>query len=210
MIGHLEGKRVVAMQGRFHYYEGYSMQAVTFPVRVMRLLGVHSVIITNACGALNGNFQPGNFMFIEDHINLTGNNPLIGANLEEFGPRFPDMSKAYPKELIALGKRVAKERNIEVKTGVHSAVSGPNFLSKAELAMVRKLGADTIGMSTIPETIVAVHCGMKVLGICCVTDMAVPDSLEPIDHDQVMAMAAQSKPNFIQLVSGIISEIDSE
>lgn len=210
VIGELGGKQVVAMQGRFHYYEGYSMVQITFPVRVMKLLGVETIIVTNACGALNETFKPGIFMFIEDHINLTGDNPLIGENLHDHGPRFPDMSSAYDKQLIRLGLKIAQRLEIEVATGIHTAVSGPNFLSKAELKMIKKMGSDTIGMSTIPEVIVAVHSGLKVLGISCVTDMAVPEQLEPIDHEKVMEMAAQSKPNFIRLVSEIIHEMDIE
>ena len=202
VFGEMGGKQVVAMQGRFHYYEGYSMAQITFPVRVMKQLGVETIIVTNACGALNETFKPGIFMFIKDHINLTGNNPLIGKNLQDYGPRFPDMSSAYDKQLIRLGLEIAQRLEIEVATGIHTAVSGPNFLSKAELNMIKKMGSDTIGMSTIPEVIVAVHSGLKVLGISCVTDMAVPEQLEPIDHEKVMEMAAQSKPNFIRLVFG--------
>ncbi len=210
VIGELGGKQVVAMQGRFHYYEGYSMVQITFPVRVMKQLGVETMIVTNACGALNETFKPGIFMFIEDHINLTGDNPLIGENLQDHGPRFPDMSSAYDKQLIRLGLEIAQQLEIEVATGIHTAVSGPNFLSRAELKMIKKMGSDTIGMSTIPEVIVAVHSGLKVLGISCVTDMAVPEQLEPIDHEKVMEMAAQSKPNFIRLVSEIIGQMEIE
>jgi len=207
VIGNLQGKIVLAMQGRMHYYEGHSMQQLTFPIRVMKLLGIDSVIITNACGALNPQFHPGMLMFIQDHINLTGDNPLIGPNLDEFGPRFPDMSAAYDKEYITLGQSLAASLGINTAAGVHSAVSGPNYVTKAELTMISRLGADTIGMSTIPETTVAVHCGMKVLGICAITDMAIPDSLEEINHDKVMEMAEKIKPDFIALVSEIIKKL---
>jgi len=207
VFGNLAGKNMVAMQGRFHIYEGYSMFEITFPVRVMKRLGIEVIIITNACGGLNPGFSPGLLMFISDHLNFTGNNPLIGPNLESFGTRFPDMSQAYPPQLIELGNEVAKQLEVETRTGVHSAVSGPYYLSRAELSMVRKLGADTIGMSTIPETIVAVHCGLRVLGICCITDMAVPDSLISIDHEEVMRVANLAKPKFIQLVTGILERL---
>ena len=207
VIGKLEGKVVAAMQGRVHYYEGYSMQEITYPVRLMKKIGVEVLIVTNACGGLNPELYPGALMFIEDHINFTGDNPLIGQNFDELGPRFPDMSSAYDKDLLALGMSVGKNLGIETKTGVHTAVSGPNFVSKAELRMIRKFGSDTIGMSTIPEVIVAVHAGIKALGICCVTDMAIPDQLEPVNHEKVMEQALKTKPKFIKLVRGIIRRL---
>lgn len=204
VIGQLKGKTVLAMQGRVHLYEGVSMQDLTFPVRVMQLLGVQAMIVTNACGGLNPDFHAGGLMFIEDHINLMGGNPLIGENYEVLGPRFPDMSEAYDKELRALGQKAAKELGIETFAGVHSAISGPYYLSRAELRMLRGFGADTVGMSTIPETIVAVHGGLRVLGISCITDMAVPDQLEPLTHEHVVEIANKTRPKFIQLVSKII------
>lgn len=206
VIGQLKGKTVMAMQGRVHLYEGVTMQELTFPVRVMQLLGVKTLIVTNACGGLNPDFEAGGLMFIEDHINLMGDNPLIGENYEELGPRFPDMSTAYDTELLTLGREAAGELNINTFTGIYSAISGPCYLGKAELRMIRKFGADTIGMSTIPETIVAVHGGMKVLGISCITDMAVPDELEPLTHEHVVAIAAKVRPKFINLVSRIIEK----
>ena len=208
VMGNLEGKQVVAMQGRFHYYEGYTMQEVTFPVRVMRALGVDVLIVSNACGGLNPDFSAGSLMFIEDHINFTGTNPLIGENFDELGPRFPDMSQAYDKQLIELGQAQAENLGIKTFSGVHTAVTGPYYFSKAELRMIRRLGSDTIGMSTIPETIVAVHGGMRVLGISCITDMANPDAeIEPLDHKTVMEMANKIKPDFIKLVKKIITKI---
>jgi purine-nucleoside phosphorylase len=207
VIGHLEGKRVAAMQGRFHYYEGYTMQEVTFPVRVFRALGATHMIVTNACGGLKEFLYPGALMFIRDHINFTGSNPLIGHNDNDLGPRFPDMSNAYDKELIALGKQVAQKLDIEVKEGIYTAVSGPYYFSRAELAMVRGFGSDTIGMSTVPETIVAVHGGMKVLGISCITDMAIPENLVPLDHADVVKMANAARPKFIRLVRGILQNM---
>lgn len=207
VIGHLEGKRVAAMQGRFHFYEGYTMQEVTFPVRVFRALGATHMIVTNACGGLKDFLYPGALMFIRDHINFTGSNPLIGHNDNDLGPRFPDMSNAYDKELIALGKQVAQKLDIEVKEGIYTAVSGPYYFSRAELAMVRGFGSDTIGMSTVPETIVAVHGGMKVLGISCITDMAIPENLVPLDHADVVKMANAARPKFIRLVRGILQNM---
>jgi len=207
VIGKLNGKTVIAMQGRVHLYEGVTMQELTFPVRVMQLLGVETLIVTNACGGLNPDFEAGGLMFIEDHINLMGDNPLIGENHEELGPRFPDMSTAYNPKLLKLGQEAAKELEIKTFIGVHSAISGPYYLSKAELRMLRKFGADTVGMSTIPETIVAVHGGLKVLGISCITDMAVPDELEPLTHEHVVAIAAKVRPKFIRLVSKIIEKL---
>jgi purine-nucleoside phosphorylase len=204
VIGMLEGKRVAAMQGRFHYYEGYTMQEVTFPVRVFRALGATHMIVTNACGGLKDYLYPGALMFIRDHINFTGTNPLIGHNDNALGPRFPDMSNAYDSSLIELGKQVAAELDIEVKEGIYTAVSGPYYFSRAELAMVRGFGSDTIGMSTVPETIVAVHGGIKVLGISCITDMAIPENLVPLDHADVVKMADAARPKFIRLVRGIL------
>ena len=207
VIGELNGKKVIAMQGRFHYYEGYTMEQVTFPVRVMKALGVEKMIVTNACGGLNPDFNAGMLMFINDHINFTGDNPLIGINHNELGPRFPDMSTAYSSELISLGQKVAKEQNLNVAEGIYTAVSGPNYVSKAELRLIRNWGSDTIGMSTVPEVIVAAHTGIEVLGISCITDMAVPDSLESVSHAQVMEMANKVKPDFIKLVKGIVEII---
>lgn len=207
VIGQLEGKPVIAMQGRFHYYEGYTMEQVTFPVRVMKALGVESLVVTNACGGLREFLYPGALMFITDHINFTGTNPLMGHNYEDLGPRFPDMSNAYDKSYISLGKKVANDLGIETREGVYTACSGPYYLSKAELAMVRTLGSDTIGMSTVPEVIVAVHSGIRCLGISCITDMAIPESLEPLHHDHVVKIAAEARPKFIRLVSGIVKEM---
>jgi purine-nucleoside phosphorylase len=209
VIGELEGKTVAAMQGRFHFYEGYSLQQVTFPVRVFKALGTETVVVTNACGGINSNLYPGALMFISDHINFLGSNPLIGPNEPELGPRFPDMSNAYDKSLIGLGEQVAQEQGIETFRGIYTAVSGPYYYSKAELAMVRGFGSDTIGMSTVPETIVAVHAGMRVLGISCITDMAVPEDLVPLDHAHVVAIANQTRPKFIRLVKGIIAKMDN-
>ncbi|QUH20720.1 purine-nucleoside phosphorylase [Alkaliphilus sp. B6464] len=207
VIGKLMGKQVIAMKGRFHYYEGYSMDKVTFPVRVMKAIGVELVLITNACGGLNPNLYPGSLMIINDHINMTGDNPLIGPNYSELGPRFPDMSNAYDKDLIELVHKVSKKINVQTHEGVYVSISGPNYLSKAELRMMQKLGADTVGMSTVPEVIVAKHSGMKVIGISCVTDMAIPDELESISHEQVMEVANKTRPKFINLVKEVINGV---
>lgn len=208
VVGDLMGQKVIAMQGRLHYYEGYSMQDITYPVRVMKKLGVEILIVTNACGGMNPELYPGALMIITDHINMMGDNPLIGKNLDSFGPRFPDMSRAYDTELIKHSKKAAEQVGIEVKEGVYAAISGPYYFSKAELRMLRLMGGDTIGMSTIPETIVANHSGIRVLGISCVTDMAIPDTLEPLEHEQVMAIANQTKPKFIKLIKQILKEVN--
>ncbi|MBO8163091.1 MAG: purine-nucleoside phosphorylase [Brevibacillus sp.] len=207
VLGTLEGTPVAAMQGRFHYYEGYSMQTVTFPVYVMKRLGIETLIVTNACGGMNRAFAPGDLMIITDHINMTGDNPLIGPNLEEFGPRFPDMSRAYTPELVALAEQKALEAGIRVQKGVYCGVSGPSYLTPAELTMLARLGGDAIGMSTVPEVIAASHCGLKVLGISCVTDMAIGEELEPLTHEQVVEVANRTRPRFMALMKKIVAEV---
>lgn len=207
VIGKLMGKQVIAMKGRFHYYEGYSMKEVTFPVRVMKAVGVELLLVTNACGGLNPNLYPGALVVINDHINMTGNNPLIGSNYPELGPRFPDMSDAYDKELIGLVHRVGEKIGVETHEGVYVSISGPTYSSKAESKMFQLIGADTIGMSTVPEVIVAKHGGMRVIGISCVTDMAIFEGTETISHEQVMAVADKTRPKFINLVKSVINEV---
>lgn len=205
VLGRLEGKVVLAMQGRFHYYEGYAMQDVVFPIRVMKALGIDNLIVTNACGGMNPNFAAGQLMVITDHLNLTGANPLIGPNLDEFGPRFPDMSRAYTPAWVALAERVAADNQIIVHKGVYAGISGPYYLPPAELRMLRTLGGDAVGMSTVGEVIAASHMQMNVLGVSCITDMAIADSLEPISHEQVMAMANEAKPKFKQFIKAFIA-----
>ncbi|HET7578437.1 MAG TPA: purine-nucleoside phosphorylase [Bacillales bacterium] len=205
VIGQLHGVNVLAMQGRFHFYEGYSMKEVTFPVRVMKGLGVETLVVTNACGGINASFQAGDLMVIEDHLNMTGTNPLIGPNDETLGPRFPDMSRAYDPELIGLAEKTADRLDISVQKGVYAGISGPSFMTPAELKMLRTLGADALGMSTVPEVIVANHTGVRVLGISCVTDMAIAEELEPLTHEQVVATADRTRPKFIKLVKEIVS-----
>lgn len=207
ILGHLEGKRVIAMQGRFHYYEGYTMQEITIPIRVMKNLGVKLLIASNACGGLNPDFNAGDIMIITDHINFMGTNPLIGPNLEEFGPRFPDMSEVYDKGLVELIERVAAVQGIRVHKGVYGAVSGPNYSTKAELSMMIKLGSDTVGMSTVPEAIVARHCGLKVAGVSCITDMAIPDTMTSPTHEEIVKVAESVKPKFVSLIKQFIKEV---
>jgi purine-nucleoside phosphorylase len=203
VLGELEGRRVIALQGRFHFYEGYSLQQITFPVRVFHALGVKSLVVTNACGGLVPSLYPGALMLIRDHINFLGANPLMGPNVGT-GPRFPDMSAAYDAEYRAMAHKVAGNLGIKVEEGVYTAVSGPYYCSKAELAMVRGFGSDTIGMSTVPEVIVAVHCGIRVLGIACVTDMAIPETLHPPSHEEVVRVANETRPKFVKLVKGCL------
>ncbi|EIT87271.1 purine nucleoside phosphorylase [Fictibacillus macauensis ZFHKF-1] len=207
VIGSLNGKTVLAMQGRFHFYEGYSMQEVTFPVRVMKGLGVKLLLVTNACGGMNPSFAAGDLMIIEDHLNMTGANPLIGPNDAELGPRFPDMSTAYTPELVTFTKETAARLGVNVQQGVYAGITGPTYMTKAELRMLRTVGGDAIGMSTVPEVIVASHMSMKVIGISCITDMAVADELEPLTHEQVVAVANRTKPKFIQLVKELVKDV---
>ncbi|HYE83835.1 MAG TPA: purine-nucleoside phosphorylase [Clostridia bacterium] len=207
ILGMLSGKKVIAMQGRFHYYEGYTMQEVTIPVRVMKELGIKLLVASNACGGLNPAFKAGDIMIITDHINFMGTNPLIGPNLDEFGPRFPDMSQVYDRGMIETLERVAKEQGIIVHKGVYGAVSGPNYSTKAELRMMIKLGSDTVGMSTVPEAITAKHCGLKVTGISCVTDMAIPDTMTAPTHEEIVRVAESVKPRFTALVKQFIKEV---
>lgn len=208
VIGRMEGKMVVAMQGRFHFYEGYSMQQITFPVRVMKEMGCQGLIVTNACGGMNENFQPGDLMVIDDHINFTGANPLIGQNLDEYGPRFPDMSQAYTSTLRDFALKTGDKLGQELQRGVYVAVSGPTYMSGAELIMLRKFGADVVGMSTVPEVMVASHMSMNVLGISCITDMAIGETIEGITHEEVMEVAAKAKPRFKELVKEILKSGD--
>ncbi len=207
VIGELAGKVVVAMRGRSHYYEHRDMSKIAFPVRFMKKMGISSLIVTNACGGINPKLYPGGLMVISDHINLMGDNPLLGPNRDEEGPRFPDMSQPYSSRLRKVAKECATNINLPLSEGIYSAVSGPNYLSKAELRMVRFMGSDTIGMSTVPEVIVANHLALEVLGISCVTDMAIPESLTPLTHEEVIATANEAKPKFSALVKAIIKEI---
>ena len=207
VVGELCGKKVVAMQGRFHYYEGYSMDKVTFPVRVMKLLGVETLVVTNAAGSVNESFVPGDLMLITDHINFMGTNPLIGANDQRFGPRFPDMSEAYNKELRALAKQIAMKQGFDLKEGIYVGNTGPTYETPAEVRMARVLGGDAVGMSTVPEVIVARHCGMKVLGISCLTNMAAGILDQPLSHDEVMETTEKVKERFLRFVKEIVKDL---
>jgi len=207
ILGSLEGRSVVAMQGRFHYYEGYTMQQITFPIRVMQRLGIETLIVSNACGGMNPSYQRGDLMRIDDHINLLGDNPLCGPNLDEFGPRFPDMSEPYDRQLGALADRVALEAGIELQVGVYVAVAGPNLETRAEYRFLRTIGADVVGMSTVPEVIAARHGGTRVLGISIVTDECFPDTLEPVDVETIIRVAGEAEPKLTQLIRRTVSQL---
>jgi purine-nucleoside phosphorylase len=207
LCGELGGKTVVAMQGRFHRYEGYSLQQVTFPVRVLRALGARTLIVSNACGGMHPLWEAGDLMLISDHINLLGDNPLIGPNDDRLGPRFPDMSEPYDARLRALAREVATEGRIPLREGVYVAVSGPNLETPAEYRFLRAIGADVVGMSTVPEVIVAVHAGMRVLGISVITDRCLPDALERTSVEQILAVAARAEPKLTALVAGVIGRL---
>ncbi|MBD8070334.1 purine-nucleoside phosphorylase [Bacillus sp. PS06] len=207
VYGTLNGKTVIAMQGRFHFYEGYSFDKVTFPVRVMKALGVNSLIVTNAAGGINESFQAGDLMLISDHINNMGTNPLIGENDPNLGVRFPDMSEAYSKELRELAKKIAASLNIPIKEGVYVGNTGPSYETPAEVRMLRVLGGDAVGMSTVPEVIVARHSGMKVLGISCISNMAAGILDQPLTHDEVMETTEMVKANFLSFVKEIINQL---
>ncbi len=206
VYGDLGGKKVLAMQGRFHYYEGYSMKEVTFPVRVMKALGVESLVVTNAAGGVNENFTPGDLMIITDHINMIGINPLHGPNNNAQGPRFTDMSNAYDKDYQAIIEKVANEQNIAVQKGVYMGLSGPTYETPAEVRMVRTLGGDAVGMSTVPEVIVANHAGLKVAGISCITNFAA-GMQENLNHDEVVETTTRVKETFKSLVKSVIAEM---
>lgn len=207
VFGILNGVEVVAMQGRFHFYEGYGMDKVTFPVRVMKELGVGMLIVTNAAGGVNESFEAGDLMIITDHINFMGTNPLIGPNDSKLGARFPDMSEAYSKELRTVAKEIATQINLNVKEGVYFGNPGPVYETPAEVRMVRTLGGDAVGMSTVPEVIVARHSGMKVLGISCISNMASGILDQPLTHDEVIETTERVKANFLLYIKEIVKSI---
>lgn len=206
VYGTLSGKKVLALQGRFHYYEGNTMETVTYPVRVMSLLGAHSVVVTNACGGVNESFAPGDLMLINDQINYMGANPLIGANLEEFGPRFPDMSDAYTKTYREIAHAVAEDLNIQLKDGVYMGFSGPTYETPAEVRMARIVGADAVGMSTVPEVIVAVHSGLKVLGVSCITNLAAGMQAN-LNHEEVVETTERVKATFKTFIKACLEKL---
>jgi purine-nucleoside phosphorylase len=207
LLGKLAGKSVVAMQGRFHYYEGYSMKQITFPVRVMAKLGIKNLLISNACGGMNPRLNRGDIMIIEDHINLLGANPLIGPNLDEFGPRFPDMSEPWSRELIDLANQAALEEGISLQKGIFVAVSGPNLETKAEYKFLTIIGADVVGMSTVPENIVAVHSGLNVLGLSVITDECVPETLKPVNIAEIIETANRAEPKLTRIMKKVIEQL---
>lgn len=207
LVGTLGGRRVVAMQGRFHKYEGYSLQQVTFPVRVLQALGARTLVVSNACGGMREDWNAGDLMLITDHINLIGDNPLVGPNDDALGPRFPDLSEAYDPALRALARRVAAAAKIALREGVYVAVAGPNLETRAEYRMLRQMGADVVGMSTVPEVIVARHGGMRVLGLSIVTDMCIPETLEPASLEKILAVAAAAEPSLTALVRGVLETL---
>lgn len=207
VMGRLNGVGIIALSGRYHYYEGYSLEVVTFPVRVMKLLGVKTIILTNSCGAVNQAFKPGDLMLITDHINLTSNNPLIGENHQEFGPRFPDATEIYTQSLRKLAKDQAKALNIKLQEGVYAWWTGPSYETPAEIKMIRTLGADAVGMSTVPEALVASHMSMNVLGISCLTNMASGILDQKLSHEEVLEVAASVNQKFKDLVKAIVENI---
>jgi purine-nucleoside phosphorylase len=207
LCGTLGGKTVVAMQGRFHRYEGYSLQQVTFPVRVLRALGAETLIVSNACGGMREEWAPGDLMVIADHINLLGDNPLVGENDDRLGVRFPDMSAPYDGELRALAHAVAGAQGTVLREGVYVAVTGPNLETRAEYRMLRTLGADVVGMSTVPEVIVAVQGGMRVLGLSIITDQCIPETLVPAELATIIATAGRAEPRLTALVRGVLERL---
>lgn len=210
VLGTLEGARVAVMQGRLHAYEGFTLQQTTFPVRVLRELGAHTLVVTNAAGGLNPDFRAGDLMLIEDHINMLGwggQNPLVGPNDPALGPRFPAMNPAYDLDLLQKAEEAARECNVPVQQGVYIVLAGPNYETRAELRLLRQWGADAVGMSTVPEVIVARHGGMKVVGISNITNMALADSDEPVNHAEVLAVAEESRPRFIRLMRALVGKL---
>jgi len=207
LCGTLGGKPVIAMQGRFHRYEGYSLQQVTFPVRVLRALGAETLIVSNACGGMRDEWAPGDLMLIADHINLLGDNPLVGPNDDRLGVRFPDMSAPYDAGLRALAREVAAAQGTVLREGVYVAVTGPNLETRAEYRMLRGIGADVVGMSTVPEVIVAVHGGMRVLGVSIITDQCIPETLVPAELATIIATAGRAEPRLTALVRGVMERL---
>jgi purine-nucleoside phosphorylase len=207
VCGTLEGKPVIAMEGRFHFYEGWTLQQVTFPVRVMKALGCDVLIVSNACGGMNPQYAKGDLMLIEDHINLLGDNPLIGPNDDRLGDRFPDMCHPYDRELLQLGRHIALEERIVCHQGVFVAVAGPNLETRAEYRFLRGIGADVVGMSTVPEVIVGVHSRMRVMGISVITDICLPDALEPVSLPDIIATANEAEKRMRVLVKRVVAKL---
>jgi len=207
IFGELEGKKVVAMAGRFHYYEGYTAEQIVFPIRVLKYLGIDTLLVSNAAGAVNPEFQVGDLMIITDHISQLTPNPLIGKNYTELGPRFPDMSEPYKKHLIKKVKQIAEEKNIKVREGVYVAVTGPTFETRAEYKMILNLGGDAVGMSTVPEVITAVHMGLPVFAMSVITDVGIREEENVITHEEVLQAARDAEPNFKILICELIAQL---
>ncbi|HKP48462.1 MAG TPA: purine-nucleoside phosphorylase [Gemmatimonadales bacterium] len=207
LLGRMGKRPVVAMQGRFHRYEGYGLAEVTFPVRVMRALGAQTLVVSNACGGMNPLWEPGDLVLLSDHINLLGDNPLIGANDDRLGPRFPDMSDPYDAELRALTRTLAADLGIRLREGVYVAVPGPNLETRAEYRMLRAMGADVVGMSTVPEVIVASHAGMRTVGISIITDQCLPDALEPANIERIIDTAKRAEPSLTRLIARLVERL---
>jgi purine-nucleoside phosphorylase len=206
-IGTFGGKTVLLMKGRYHYYEGHSLTDITYPIRLMKALGVETLVLSNACGAVNRNFQAGGMMLITDHLNLTGDNPLIGPNQDEFGVRFPDATEIYSQELIRLTKSVASKLEIKLEEGIYAWWSGPSYETPAEIRMIRFMGADAVGMSTVPEALVASHMGMRIVGISCLTNMASGILPQKLSHEEVLIASKQISGDFGRLVRKLIEEL---
>jgi purine-nucleoside phosphorylase len=207
LLGRLAGRTVVAMEGRFHRYEGYGLDQVTFPVRVMRALGAETLLVSNACGGMHPLWPPGDLVLIADHINLLGDNPLIGINDEALGPRFPDMSEPYDAGLRAIARQAAVDLQVSLREGVYVAVPGPNLETRAEYRMLRTIGGDIVGMSTVPEVIVANHAGMRVMGISIITDQCLPDALEAVSVERIIAVAKEAEPSLTRLVTRVVERL---
>ncbi len=207
IFGKLGGKRIVAMQGRFHFYEGYSMNEVVFPVRVMKLLGVETLFVSNASGGVNPAYEIGEIMILNDHINLFPSNPLIGKNMDELGPRFPDMSEPYAKRLIKQARKIAQSHNIRVSEGVYAGLTGPTLETPAEYQYVRNIGADAVGMSTVPEVIAAKHMGMECFGVSIVSDLGVPGKIIEVTHEMVQQVAQEAEPKMTTIMSELIESL---
>jgi len=205
VCGKLNGLPVMAMEGRFHMYEGYPLKQITLPVRVFKAMGASLLVVSNACGGMNPNYQCGDIMVIEDHINLMGDNPLIGINDDRLGPRFPDMCEPYEQALVDRALSIARTQDIVAHKGVFVAVAGPNLETRAEYRFLRTIGADVVGMSTVPEVIVAVHCGLRVVGFSIITDMCLPDALKPANVEEIIAIANDTQPRLCKLVAGVLA-----
>jgi len=207
VVGTLEGRRVVAMEGRFHAYEGYTMDQITFPVRVLRAMGAKALVVSNACGGLNPSYGKGDLMLIDDHINLLGMNPLVGPNDEALGPRFPDMSRPYDFEFLTLAEKIGAEEKIPVRRGVYVALTGPCLETRAEYRFLRVIGADVVGMSTVPEVIVGVHAGFRILGVSIVTDICIPETLAPVAVEEIIRVANEAEPRMTRLLRRFVAQV---